>query len=203
MEDLIKKYGKSTVTRSPHIQIILEKYNLLGRTMSLNKFYTGYVHRYDSGITKRQWGWFIKKYIENVEIKAEKIVALAEDRAVTDNKLEDKSIRNIYTIATLTLEELVKNPERLTEIPVEMRMKWMFEAMKARDSRANVYIKKKDVDRKQNVYEDMIKSAQYGDAIEGEEDEEEAEETDLPAGQAGEPNPEKEFNPEEFENEST
>lgn len=198
MEDLIKKYGKSKVTRSPHVQIILEKYNLLGRTMSLNKFYTGYVHRYDSGITKRQWGWFIKKYIENVEIKAEKIVSLAEDKAVTDNKLEDGSIRNIYTIANLTLEELVKNPERLTEIPIEMRMKWMFEAMKARDSRANIFIKKKDVDRKQNVYEDMIKSAQYGDTVEEDEAEEgEVEEIDE------EPNPDKEFNPEEFEDEST
>ncbi len=195
MEDLIKKYGKSKVTRSPHIQIILEKYNLLGRTMSLNRFYTGYVHRYDPGITKRQWGWFIKKYIQNVEIKAEALISLAEDKAVTDIQLEDKSIRNVLTIANLTLEELVKNPERLTEVPIEMRMKWLFESMKARDSRANVFIKKKDVDRKQNVYEDMIKSAQYGDMVEEDEEDEETEEIE-------EPNPEKEFNPEEFENES-
>ena len=194
MEDLIKKYGKSKVTRSPHIQIILEKYNLLGRTMSLNKFYTGYVHRYDSGITKRQWGWFIKKYVENVEIKAEKIVALAEDKAVSDMQLEDKSIRNILTIANLSLEELVKNPERLTEIPMEERMKWLFGSMKARDSRASVLLKKKDVDRRDNIYEDMIKGAQYGDVI---EDVEEVE------PEIEEPNPEKEFNPEEFENEAS
>lgn len=195
MEDLIKKYGKTKVTRSPHIQIILEKYNILGRTMSLNKFYTGYVHRYDSGITKRQWGWFIKKYIENVEIKAEAIVSLAEDERVSDIQLEDKSIRNVLTIANLTLEGLVKDPERLTEIPVEMRMKWLFESMKARDSRAGVMLKKKDVDRKQNIYEDMIKGAQYGDAIEGDVQDVEPE--------IEEPNPEKEFNPEEFKDEES
>lgn len=196
MEDLIKKYGGSKVTKSPHIQIILEKYNLIGRTMSLNKFYTGYVHRYDSGITKRQWGWFIKKYIQNVEIKAEAIVSLAEDQRVSDIQLEDGAIRNVLTIANLTLEGLVKEPERLTEIPVEMRMKWLFESMKARDSRAGVILKKKDVDRKQNIYEDMIKGAQYGDAIEGEDVEEVEPEIE-------EPNPEKEFNPEEFEDEAS
>ena len=192
MEDLIKKYGKSKVTKSPHIQIILEKYNLLGRTMSVSKFYTGYVHRYDSGITLRQWGWFIKKYVENVEIKAEKLINLAEDQAVKDIQLEDGSVRNILTIAKLTLDKLVQNPERLSEVPIEMRMKWLFESMKARDSRANVMIKKKDVDRKQNIYEDMIKGAQYGDVEEGDEDEGEI----IP--KIEEPNPEKEFNPEEF-----
>lgn len=194
-KNLVKKYGSSKVTRSPHIEIILEKYNILGRTMSLNKFYTGYVHRYDSGITKRQWGWFIKKYIENVEIKAEAIVSLAEDERVSDIQLEDKSIRNVLTIANLTLEGLVKDPERLTEIPVEMRMKWLFESMKARDSRAGVLLKKKDVDRKQNIYEDMIKGAQYGDAIEGDVQDVEPE--------IEEPNPEKEFNPEEFKDEES
>lgn len=193
MQDLIKKYGKSKVTRSPHIQIILEKYNLLGRTMSLNKFYTGYVFRYDPGITKRQWGWFVKKYVENVEIKAEALISLAEDEAVTDIQLEDKSVRNILTIANLTLDELINNPERLSEIPVDDRMKWLFASMKARDSRATVMIKKNDIDRRQNIYEDMIKKAQYGEAVEGESEDIESE--------TEEPNPEKEFNPEEFENE--
>ena len=75
-------------------------------------------------------------------------------------------------------------------------MKWLFESMKARDSRAGVILKKKDVDRKQNIYEDMIKGAQYGDAIEGEDVEDVEPEIE-------EPNPEKEFNPEEFKDEAS
>jgi len=190
MKTVLEKYGKSKVTLSLHIQIILERYNLLGRTMSVNKFYTGYVHRYDPGITKRQWTWFLKKYIENVEIKADKIITLAEDKAVSDIQLEDKSIRNVLTIANLTLDEVIKNPERLTDIPVEMRMKWFFESMKARDSRAGVLLKSKDLDRKQNIYETMIKKAQYGEILEdGEKEEDVYPETE-------EPNPDKEFNPE-------
>ena len=165
--DLIKKYGKSKVTMSPQIGAILEKYNALGRSMSLNKFHSNYVAVMDSEISRRQWGWFIKKYLDAVDKKIQQQIIKAEDSLVTEAKLESRSIKNILHIADHSLQDIVNNPEKLESIPISKRMDWLFGAMKAKDSRMTVNIKRQEEIRKTNIYEDMVMGAQYGAISDG------------------------------------
>jgi hypothetical protein len=160
--DIAAKYGKSRVTQSPLIGQILEKYTLLGQSMSMNKFYATYVKKMDPGISHRQWSYFMQKYMQNVREKSATLIEKAEDSTVTDMQLEESSLHKILTISDTMLDELVAHPEILATIPVSKRLGWLFSAMSARDSRAKVAILQKDIQRKQNIYEDMVKGAQYG-----------------------------------------
>jgi len=82
--------------------------------------------------------------------------------------MEESSLRNIFAISEHTLDELVEHPELLVAIPVKERMKWLFQAMKARDSRMVALTRVQSEKRKTSLYEDMIQGAQYGEIEEDE-----------------------------------
>jgi len=89
----------------------------------------------------------------------------------THNQLEESSLKNIFAISERTLDDLVTHPELLIAVPVKERMKWLFAAMKARDSRMVALTKVNAEKRKTTMYEDMLQSAQYGEIEESEFDE--------------------------------
>jgi len=160
--DLTQKYGKSRVTQSPAIGAIMEKYNLLGNSMSMNQFHANYISKMDPSITIRMWSFFVKKYNKAVKEKNVSLIDRAADTAAHDIQLEESSLHKILTIADASLDEVINDPQRLAEIPIGKRLKWLFDAMAARDSRFKVQILKKEIDRRQNVYETMVKGAMYG-----------------------------------------
>ena len=86
----------------------------------------------------------------------------------TNAEMEEGSLRNIFAITEHTLDELVEHPELLVAIPVKERMKWLFQAMKARDSRMVALTRVQSEKRKTSLYEDMIQGAQYGEIEEDE-----------------------------------
>jgi len=160
--------GKSKVATSQHLPMILEKFKMYGNFLSNQEFYDQHVVVEDPSITFTIWRRFAVKLRAGVKIKADKIVAKLADAKATEMGLEKKSLKKILAIADLTLDAIVDNPEILESIPVKERMSWLFNAMKARDSRTNVMIKAKEENRKTNMYEDVMKGAQYG-GIEGEQ----------------------------------
>jgi len=170
--------GTSKVAKSKYFEPIMKKYELIGRQTSIAKFHKDYVEPIDPEISYRQWKYFIEKFRKHAEKKhramQERILKKTEETIMTEVKLEESSIKKILTLADLTLDEILEDPEKLEKIPAEQRMTWLFNAMKARDSRATVQIKKKEEDRKSNMYEDMMKGAQYGaievDAIDDEDE---------------------------------
>lgn len=155
-------YGKSKVATSRHLPMILEKFKMYGNILNNKDFYEQHIVPEDPAITFTIWTRFAIKLRTKIRIEANKIVAKITDAKVTEMNLETKSLKKILAIADLTLDAIVENPEILTSVPVKDRMSWLFNAMKARDSRMGIMIKKKEEDRKTNMYEDVLKGAQYG-----------------------------------------
>ena len=158
----IAKYGKSTVPTMDHFETIMNKYNAIGKSMSVRAFYNEHVKLINPQITLRMWQNFMTKFNRQIQIKADKIIKLSEDKAVNDMTLEERGMRKILAIANISLEEVIQKPELLAQIPVGDRMKWFFQSMKARDSRIGALVKKRDDDRKQTSYDELMTQAQYG-----------------------------------------
>lgn len=158
----ITKYGKSTVPMMDHFETIMNKYNAIGKSMSVRAFHAEHVKLINPQITLRMWQNFMTKFNRQVVIKAEKIIKLSEDKAVNDMTLEERGMRKVLAIANISLEEVIQKPELLAQIPMGDRMKWFFQSMKSRDSRIGALVKKRDDDRKQTSYDELMTQAQYG-----------------------------------------
>ncbi|HGY11702.1 MAG TPA: hypothetical protein ENK36_04995 [Desulfobacterales bacterium] len=158
----------SKIVQSPHYAEIMKKYELFGRYLSARRFFNETVKEIDPNLTLRQWTYFIKKYNHKIQIKVETLMEKAANKRVTEVEMEESSARKILAIADLTLDEVVKNPELLSGIPIESRMKWLFQTMKSRDSRMLTLAKVNSEKRKDSMYDAMLKGAQYG-AIDAEE----------------------------------
>jgi len=161
-------YGKSPVPQSPHFNAIMRKYDAVGKYISIRKFFRDCVGKVDQSITLRMWQGFMKKYNKGIQEKAQQIIDNSQNKELSEMQLEERSIKKILQIADISLEEVMQNPEILSSIPIKDRMGWLMGVMKARDSRMNVLIKKTSEDRKANMYEDIMKGAQYG-AVEADE----------------------------------
>jgi hypothetical protein len=140
----------------------MKKYEICGRSMQCRTFWKKYVTKLDENITYRMWQYYTKKIQKSIMAKSNSILAAFEDELVTEASLEQTSLKKILFIGDKTLQEILENPEQLLKIPPRERMKWVFNAMKARDSRMTVMIKKKGEERKQTVTEELLKAAQYG-----------------------------------------
>ena len=155
----------------------MEKYDKFGKSLPLRTFWREYVNDIDETISYKVWYKFMKKFNGVVIEKTNSIVDKYADKQVNENTLEKNSLKNILKIADFTIEELTENPDLLKKIPPEERMKWLFQSMKARDSRMITVAKVKAEERKTSLYEDMLQGAQYGEIVEIEEEEEEIEAT--------------------------
>lgn len=152
----------SKVLNSPRFKEIMENYQLVGQHMSIRKFYLEYVSKIDPGISKRMWEHHMSRYNARVVLKSEDLMNKIAEKEATAGVMEEDSVRKILAIADLTLNQVVEHPDILLNVPIGQRMSWLFSSMKARDSRMNVVLKKKEDDRKQNMYEDILKGAQFG-----------------------------------------
>lgn len=165
-------YGKSRVPKSPHFQTILDNYKNFGSSMGHQQFFDKYIKDIDPNITVRMWRDFTKKLKVHVDKQVQNALAVYTDNKITEAKMEESSIRSVLSIAKVSLDDIIKNPEKLALIPMKDRMKWFFEAMKAQDSRTITKVKVHEESRKASLADDAIKGAQYGavdeDAIEGE-----------------------------------
>jgi len=159
---------KSSVNDSEAFGAIMEKYNLLGRSMSVCEFYREYVKTMDPNITLRIWKYYIKRLRLQITIRSEEITKKVTDNLATESSMENSAMRKIIAIGDLTLDKVIERPEILESIPIEQRLGWLFSAMKARDSRMVATAKVLGEKRKTNMYEDMLQGAQYG-AIEADD----------------------------------
>ena len=126
----IAKYGKSTVPLMDHFETIMNKYNAIGKAMSVRAFYFEHVKAINPQITLRMWQNFMTKFNRQVQLKADKIIKLSEDKAINDMTLEERGMRKVLAITNITLDEVIQKPELLAQIPVSDRMKWFFQSMK-------------------------------------------------------------------------
>jgi len=156
----------SSLTKSPHFEIIMDNYDKFGRKMSRKAFLEQYIHPYEPKITYKVWRNFLDKYNDTVVQKATNIIEKYTEKHANENAMEKSSLQSILQISGATLNELVDNPDILKTIPVKERMKWLFSAMKARDSRMVALTKVQAEKRKTSMFEDMLQSAQYGEAEE-------------------------------------
>jgi hypothetical protein len=164
-----KKFiSKSSVMSSPYFAVIMDSYEKFGRSMSMQSFWTQYVVPVDPKIIYMTWMRFVKKISQQVEKKQDLILNNIIEKKATENEMEKSSLQNILAISQCTLDQLVENPNLLTQIPVKERMKWLFSAMKARDSRMVALTKVNAEKRKTTMFDDMLQAAQYG-AIKHEE----------------------------------
>lgn len=191
----------SSITKSPFFETIMEKYDKFGKTITVHAFYKKYVIDLDPKLSYKAWNRFMKEFNSRVISKTESIIEKYANKEADENRMERSSLKNILTIADASLKDIIEHPEKLAMIPINMRMKWLFGAMKAKDSRMVALTKVQSEKRKTTIYEDMIKGAQYGEITEAEFDEEES--AEVPLG-VEDPKPitEKlktvEFNPEEL-----
>lgn len=153
---------KSIVTKSPHFETIIKKYNEVGTIMSNNKFHREYVSTIDPSISSRAWQTFMFRFNKKKQEKSNKILDKLADKQIKMSHMEDSSLRKILAITDITLDEIVGNPDLLKKIPIEQRMGWLFNTMKARDSRMTTITKIQSEKRKTSMYEDMLEGAQYG-----------------------------------------
>jgi hypothetical protein len=81
------------------------------------------------------------------------------------------------------LKELAENPEVAKKIPTKDRVNLLRDAIKLKTSRETLDLKRRKDDREQSLFEEIMESAQYGEAEEGEiidADVEEIEEEEAP-----------------------
>jgi hypothetical protein len=168
MEKIKKPRIRSEVNNSEAFGAIMEKYNLLGRSMSVRSFYTEYVKPMDQNITYRMWDYYIRRLRKNVVLRSEEITNKITDNLATETSMENSAMRKLLAIGDLTLDKFIEQPELLSTIPLDQRVQWIFNAMKARDSRMIATAKVLGEKRKTSMYEDMLIGAQYG-AIEAED----------------------------------
>lgn len=168
-----KKFiSKSSVLSSPHFATIMDSYDKFGRAMSAQAFWRQYIVPIDPKIIYMTWVRFANKISKEVVKKETIILDKFIEKKATENEMEKSSLQNILAISEATLDQLVESPEILAQIPIKERMKWLFQAMKARDSRMVALTKVNAEKRKTTMFEDMLQAAQYGE-IDSEEFEEE------------------------------
>jgi len=158
----------SSVTKSKHFETIMQKYDKFGKDISMRSFWSKYVKEIDPSITYKVWNSFMNKFKEQVVHRVDNIIEKYVDKTANENTMEKSSMKKIMQIADATLDDIINNPGLLASIPAKDRMSWLFSAMKAKDSRMVTVAKVKAEERKTNLYEDMLKGAQYGEIQEGE-----------------------------------
>lgn len=163
---LTDNFGQSKVPKSKHFKAIMAKYDLVGPHLSVREFHREYVSKIDPNISHKAWNNFMLRYNSEVrrqlQLRNERALKLSMDNAVTEKELEARSMRKMLAIADVTLDEIIKDPKLLGDIPIKERMDWLFKTMRQRDSRAAVIAKVQGENRKTNVYEDVMRGAQYG-----------------------------------------
>ncbi len=165
---MARKGQNSIVTKSPYFDVIMKKYEEIGMHLSSTAFHRDYISKIEPGISLRTWQNYVRNLNKKVQIKVDKLIDRIANQKVETTKMEDTSLRKILAIADVTLDEVVENPKILATIPVSRRMQWLFNAMKARDSRMTTLTKVQQEKRKSSMYDDMLEGAQYG-GIEPEE----------------------------------
>jgi hypothetical protein len=162
------KKNRSMVKKSPSFDAIIEKYNLLGRQMTVVQFFNDYVKQLDPNISYDMWYRYHAYLRQRIEIRSEELTQKVTDNLATENAMENSSMRKILAISDLTLDKVIEKPDLLESVPLEQRIQWLFSAMKARDSRMVAVAKLQQEKRKTSMYEDMLQGAQYG-AIDAED----------------------------------
>lgn len=168
--EVTKILHKSSVFHSPAYPTIMRHFEIYGKTMSMLEFYKKYITKCDKKITYESWKRFMRSYWQDVMRKTQEIYDRSVDTSVKESVLEEGAIRKILAIADVTLEQIVADPMALSKIDPKERMNWLFAAMKARDSRMSVALKKKSEDRKDTIWDEVLRGAQYGAVNEGEVD---------------------------------
>lgn len=150
--------------KSEQFALIMEKFNEYGHLMSRAEFYKVHVATRDPKISLDSFKNFIrtKKIVPALVNKNAALLERIQSEQMTEIDLERNSMRKILAVADITLDELVNDPTVLLKIPVDLRMKWLFQVMKARDSRVKAMVKKREDDRKQTSYDELMNQAQYG-----------------------------------------
>lgn len=166
------KTKKSGVTKSLAFEKIMKSFESYGKMLPAEKFWREVVFTLDPNISLRQWTWFYNKNLKGMAVecieKSREVQTKLINYKQSDEDGEKDSLSKILKIANITLDEVIEDPEKLAQIPPKMRIEWLFSAMKARDSRMTVILKKKENDRKETMFEELIKGAQYGSITEGE-----------------------------------
>ena len=160
--DLATKFKEFAITKTKHFPVIMEKYDLFGRHMSLKDYWKQYIVPLDSGITYRQWYYFMGKLEDFQKTYIQQALKKSTEVALTEAKLEQNSLKHILQIADVSLQTIADNPELIGSIPLNTRVRWFFQAMKARDTRAKTNLAAKQDEREQSMFEKIMEGAQYG-----------------------------------------
>lgn len=160
--ELATKFKEFGITKSKHFPVIMEKYDLFGRHMSLKDFHKQYILPLDPAITYRQWYYFMGKLEDFQKSYIEQALKKSTEVALSEAKLEQNSLKNILQIADASLQTIAENPELIGSIPLNTRVRWFFQAMKARDSRAKTNLAQQQNEREQSMFEKIMEGAQYG-----------------------------------------
>lgn len=160
--DLKQKFKRLKITNLPSFDAIMDKYDKIGRNMSINAFYTNHVVPVEPSITEKQWRIFMGKLRAITLTHVETIMEKSKREALAMTQLEQNSLKNVYKIADITLQQILDSPSLLESIPLEKRTGWLFKAMAARDSRARTQIATRQEQREQSFFEKMMDGAQYG-----------------------------------------
>jgi hypothetical protein len=155
--------SNSSVAKSEHFDLIMDNYKKYGKKMSIRGFWQKYIIPIEPNIKYLAWKRFVDKLEVEVINRTENIIQKYIDEKVTETQMEQDSLRNIMAISKATIDDIVANPELLATVPVKERMKWLFGAMKAKDSRMVALTKVQSEKRKTTMYEDMMEAAQYGE----------------------------------------
>ncbi len=158
-------YGKLKVPKSDGFEAIMRQYELVGRSISDRKFYEKFVATIDPSIKLSAWQQFMLRMRKDVKARREELIKRVQDGELNELKMEEDAMKGVLAISNITVNEIMKNPALLEKIPVKERLGFLFKAMKSRDSRATVALKKNAEDRKATMFEDLIKGAQYGEII--------------------------------------
>lgn len=168
LKEELKSLKRLSLTSSVMFTEIMEKYDLFGRSMPMTTFHKKYVAPLDSSITLRKWDTFVKKFERVQKNHVEQRLKESTEKAVTAAQLEGRSLDKVLQIADVSLKALVDNPEMMASIPMNTRVRWLFSAMKARDSRLKTNVLMRQEERQQSMFEKMMEGAQYGGFVEGE-----------------------------------
>jgi hypothetical protein len=171
MSDNLYKYKNpinSRIARSPHFSAIMEKYEAFGKHMSARAFFNEYITKIDPNLKLSSWHLFVRSYNVAVAERAKEVITFSQDNNVKEIVLEERSMKNILLIGDATLAAIAANPDMLKQIPVERRIDFLFKAFDARTKRMRVALMKKDSDRKDSIYDDIMRGAQYGSIEEDE-----------------------------------
>lgn len=152
----------SIITKSPHFDAIMQKYEDVGSSYTNAKFFNEYVVKYDPSLKMRSWQNFMKKFNVGVTLKAQALIERVADTQVSTMRMEDNSLKKILAIADLSLDQIVEDPNLLAAVPIGERMNWLFNSMKARSTRMVAMTKVQQEKRKSSMYEDMLEGSQYG-----------------------------------------